>query len=95
MKNTAILLLIIATVSILIGFLLNKFFIGKNAINKIRNKNAELRWSKSPKSTLGGVSFYLIFALACLTVFALQLSNFPFILVLVCTIGFIFGFMDD
>ena len=95
MKNTAILLLIVSIVSILIGFLFNKFFIGKNAINKIRNKNAELRWSKSPKSTLGGVSFYLIFALACLTVFALQLSNFPSILALACTIGFIFGFMDD
>ena len=95
MKNTATLLLIVSTFSISIGFLINKLFIEKSVINEIRNKNTELRWSKSPKSTLGGLSFCLVFTLVCLIILALQLSNFPFILVLVCTIGFIFGFMDD
>ena len=95
MENTAILSFLVTIFSILIGILINRFFIEKNTINKIRNKNTELRWSKSPKSTLGGVSFYLVFAITCLIISALQLSNFPFILASACTIGFIFGFMDD
>ena len=95
MKNTAILLLLVTIFSILIGFLINKLFIEKSAINRTRNKNTELRWSKSPKSTLGGVSFYLVFALTYFIISTLQLSNSPSILVSACTIGFLFGFMDD
>ena len=95
MENTAILSFLVTIFSILIGILINRFFIEKNTINKIRNKNTELRWSKSPKSTLGGLSFYLVFALIYLMIFVLQSSNFPSILALACTIGFGFGFMDD
>ena len=95
MKNIIILLLIVSTIAVLIGFLINKFFIEMSTINKIRNRNTELRWSKSPKTTLGGISFYLVFGIACLIILLFQSTSFNPILVSGCTIGFIFGFIDD
>jgi UDP-GlcNAc:undecaprenyl-phosphate/decaprenyl-phosphate GlcNAc-1-phosphate transferase len=67
----------------------------------IRNKNEVIRWSKTAKPSLGGISFYICFLLSLIAVsFILQGTNL-FLniqilgIVFASTVGFMLGLFDD
>jgi UDP-GlcNAc:undecaprenyl-phosphate/decaprenyl-phosphate GlcNAc-1-phosphate transferase len=95
MKNTATLLLIILVVATILSLLINVFFVINNKANKKQNPINQLRWAVSPKSTLGGISFYVIFILTVFILEILSINHFCLHFVLAFSTAFCFGFLDD
>jgi UDP-GlcNAc:undecaprenyl-phosphate/decaprenyl-phosphate GlcNAc-1-phosphate transferase len=93
MKHTAILLSATLLTATIISGLLNKFFIKSQLVIKNQKSTNQERWAVSPKSTLGGISFYFPF-ITTVTAFLL-ISNFPSIFILAFTVALFFGLVDD
>jgi UDP-GlcNAc:undecaprenyl-phosphate/decaprenyl-phosphate GlcNAc-1-phosphate transferase len=93
MKHTALLLLATLLTATIISGLLNRFFIKNQLVIKNQKSVSQERWAVSPKSTLGGISFYFTF-ITTVTAFSL-ISHFPTILILAFTVAFSFGLLDD
>jgi UDP-GlcNAc:undecaprenyl-phosphate/decaprenyl-phosphate GlcNAc-1-phosphate transferase len=95
MKNTAILSLLTLIVSFISSITINGFFVRSKLITKNRENINQIRWAVSPKSTLGGISFYFALILTIAAITFLNLNTFPSILFLAFTVAFCFGFLDD
>ena len=95
MKNTAILFVGILVVAMLISIATNRLFIKCKLIFNGQNSINQIRWAISPKSTFGGISFYLTFL--CLYLFFIFSSQnrLSLSLFLALTVAFGFGLLDD
>ena len=94
--NTAASLSILTFIfSIIVSLFVNRFFVKKGlAFNLLKNTN-QLRWAVSPKSTLGGFSFFFVFIVNLIVLLFTDPLNFPLNLALASTIAFCFGLLDD
>jgi UDP-GlcNAc:undecaprenyl-phosphate/decaprenyl-phosphate GlcNAc-1-phosphate transferase len=95
MKNTAILSLITLIVTFTTSLMMNRFFVRIKLGTKNQDSINQIRWASSPKSTLGGISFYFALILTIICITFLHLNNFSAILLLSFTIAFCFGILDD
>ncbi len=95
MQNTAILSLLTLIITFVTSLSMNRIFIQNKPFANIKNNVNQIRWATSPKSTLGGISFYIPLILTIVFINSFHINNGSNILTLSFTIAFTFGFIDD
>lgn len=96
--------LLVACLSAVLAFLLNRIFIRfskKMGSMSENNKKTDIRWASHTKPLVGGITFFLLFLASALFIFSIAgtqgisgQEDF-YVLLLAGTIGFIIGLSDD
>ncbi|NLA25434.1 MAG: undecaprenyl/decaprenyl-phosphate alpha-N-acetylglucosaminyl 1-phosphate transferase [Bacteroidales bacterium] len=100
MGNAHIYLLVFC-VSVVLGLLLNRFFLTRNMSFLIKKANKDaIRWSSQSKPIFGGISFFSLFIIAMIAYlfiygYEAALSKEYLALLVSITISFIMGLADD
>jgi UDP-GlcNAc:undecaprenyl-phosphate/decaprenyl-phosphate GlcNAc-1-phosphate transferase len=95
MKNTAILLTVTWIMSTALSYIINRF-VSKHHFNTT-NKSiiSQVRWAVSPKSTLGGISFFIVFVISTFSIPDYSTNNIFPLLFFAFSTAFGFGLSDD